>query len=296
MKSYNAPIPISATTRTLGRSLLVPLVLLIALATSTTALAQVSCGEALTEARRLFQTEGEFEQASELLERCDEQMAFPEEERPQVYTLLAKIYEASNKKDQAKAVLKRLLNLVPNYEPEEDDPPTYKELVEIAKQEMEEKIPPPPVVEVTLASEQGEGISNVQLRQDEDRWIVSYDLIGEAKKYQVSLLLSRDGGDSFEAMPQAVRGDVGKGIRPGADKRITWAALADFPQGLVGDQYRVQVVAQKQGGKGLLYVLGGVLVAGAGTTAVLAFGGGGNGNGTQPLPPIPTPPDRPPGN
>ena len=161
---------------------------------------------------------------------------------------------------------------------------------------------PEPVVEVTLAAVQGEVVRNVRLNQEDGRVVVAYDLVGTAKKYEVGLLLSIDGGRNFLPLPQRVAGDVGKDIQPGAGKEMTWAALEDFPQGLAGDQYRLQVTAQKQGGGALLYILGAV-VAGGGATAALLLGGGGGddggGNGGNDPPPpagIPVPPGRPGGN
>jgi len=292
------------------------LALLLPLIAPKTAQAQepVVCQDAVATANNNFLF-GRFDEAIALLEECLSQGAFSDEEKPDVYKMLVQIFDAKGLEEKVLEMLAELLALVPNYEPDPDDPPAFKLMVEAYKREMaqvvvqeetpvEEEAPqepePGPVVEVTLAAVRGEVVRKVQIRQDGDWLVVTYDLVGTAKKYEVRLLLSTDGGRSFEALPQTVTGEVGQGILPGAAKEMRWAVLQDFPQGLAGDQYRVQVTAQKQGGGALLYILGAV-VAGGGVTAALLLGGGGNGggngNGGNGGPdPIPVPPGRPPGN
>lgn len=261
------------------------------------------CDNAVAEANTHFLF-GRFDEASGLLETCLIREAFSEEDKPPVYELLAQVYEANGQEAEARTALAALLALDPGYAPDPDFPASFKDLVEAVRDEMEAPAPveaPPPglVVEVTVASVQGEGVRNVRLRQDGDGLVITYDLIGTAKKYAVDLLLSTDGGRSFEALPQTVTGDVGAGILPGTTKEITWAVLQDYPQGLAGDPYRVQVATRKQRSRGLLYVLGGALIAGSGATVALLLGGGddggngGNGGGADD---IPAPPGRPPGN
>ncbi len=297
------------------------LALLLPLIAPKTAQAQepVACEDAVATANNNFLF-GRFDEAIELLEECLSQGTFSDEEKPDVYKLLVLVFDAKGLEEKVREMLAELLALVPNYEPDPDDPEAFKQMVEEYKQGMrqiadqeeapveEEEAPPVEepepelVVEVRLAAVQGEVIRNVRLNQEDGRVVVAYDLVGTAKKYEVGLLLSTDGGRNFLPLPQRVAGDVGKDIQPGAGKEMTWAALEDFPQGLAGDQYRVQVTAQKQGGGALLYILGAV-VAGGGATAVLLLGGGGgnggNGNGDNGPPPpagIPAPPGRPGGN
>ncbi len=301
------------------------IVLLLPLIAPKTAQAQepVACEDAVTTANNHFLI-GRFDEAIELLEDCLRQDAFSDEEKPAVYKLLVQVFDANGLEEKVKEMLADLLELVPNYEPDPDDAEAFKGMVEAYKQDMaqaaaqeetpveeEEEAPPveepepEPVVAVTLAAAQGVVVRNVRLSQEDGRVVVAYDLVGTAKKYEVGLLLSTDGGRNFLPLPQRVAGDVGKDIQPGAGKEMTWAALEDFPQGLAGDQYRVQVTAQKQGGGALLYILGAV-VAGGGATAALLLGGGGGGDegggngGNDPPPPppagIPAPPGRPGGN
>lgn len=256
------------------------------------------CKEAVAEANTHFQF-GRFGEASGLLEACLIRDAFSDEAKPPVYELLAQVYEAGGQEAEARMALAALLALNPDYAPDPDFPASFKALVEAVRSEVMPpplEAPPGPVVEVAPASTHGEAVRNVRLRQDGDQLVVTYDLIGTAKRYTVSLLLSTDGGRSFEALPETVTGDVGAAVPPGTGREITWAALHDYPRGLAGDQYRVQVATQKQRDRGLLYVLGGALIAGGGATVALLLGGGDDGGGNGGAVDIPTPPGRPPGN
>lgn len=90
-------------------------------------------------------------------------------------------------------------------------------------------------------------VRNVRFTEQEDVVIVKYDLDGEVgQKYKVSLLLSSDAGKSFKIRPQEVRGDVGRGVKPGTGKTIVWHVREDFPYGLIGDGFVFAVDAELQ--------------------------------------------------
>jgi hypothetical protein len=156
-------------------------------------------------------------------------------------------------------------------------------------------------VEVQLAASHGPGVQNVRLQREEDRMVVRYDLRGEEDAYDVALRLSDERGQSFPTELTGVRGDVGEDVTAGAERTIRWAVLKDYPRGIVGDNYRLRIATDPQGGNGVLYVLGSALVGGGVTTAVLMLGGsdggggggGGNGGGEDPGGQIPTPPSPP---
>jgi len=148
---------------------------------------------------------------------------------------------------------------------------------------------------VELAEEQGEAVANVQMDRDRDRLVVEYDLVGGSKKYEVRLLLSTNGGKTFEALPKTVSGEVGEDITPGSDKTVVWAVLDDFPKGFKGPGYQLRVATDAQGGRGILWVIGSAVVAGGGATAAAllgAFGGGGGGGGDGGLPDSPPQPPQ----
>ena len=273
MKPSNALSHPSSVARVRPFLLAGALALLLPLIAPKTAQAQepVACEDAVATANNHFLF-GRFDEAIELLEDCLSQEAFSDEEKPAFYKLLVQIFDAKGLEEKVKEMLAELLALVPNYEPDPDDPQAFKVMVEAYKQDMrqiaeqeetpveeEEEAPPveepepAPVVEVTRAAAHGEAVRNVRLSQEDGRVVVAYDLVGTAKKYEVGLLLSTDGGRNFLPLPQRVAGDVGKDIQPGAGKEMTWAALADFPQGLAGGQYRLRVAAEKQAYKGRFF-------------------------------------------
>lgn len=144
---------------------------------------------------------------------------------------------------------------------------------------------------VTLASEQVKEVTNAALKREGDRLVLTYDLIGDAEAYGIELLLSTNGGKTFEPLPETVAGAVGNEVTPGEDKQVVWAAIEDFPSGLTGSGNRLRLSVGESGGNTLYWVLGGVLTAGAGTAAATLLGiiGGGDGGGGDDLPTSPPP-------
>jgi len=145
-------------------------------------------------------------------------------------------------------------------------------------------------LQVELAESQSDALANVRLRREEDRLVVQYDLEGDSDEYEVELLLSTDGGTSFEPLPETVEGQVGEEVVPGPDRQIVWAALEDFPQGFSGSGNQLRVAVEPDGGGGVLWVLGSALVAGAGATAAAVLGVFGGESGGGGLPDSPPPP------
>ena len=108
-------------------------------------------------------------------------------------------------------------------------------------------------------------VKNVRFEDQGETLVVRYDLDGlVGKNYEVTLLLSDDGGDTFSIRPMTIYGDVGKNVKPGTDKSITWHLKQDYPQGLSGERFAFAVDAelQKGGGKWSYYVLGSGVVGG----------------------------------
>ena len=113
------------------------LALLLSAVASETAQAQnpAPCQKALAEANDHFLF-GRFDEAGTLLEDCLKLNGFSNEEKPEVYKLLVQIYDARGLEEQVKKALGDLLTLVPNYEPDPEDPPSFKQMVEAHKREM----------------------------------------------------------------------------------------------------------------------------------------------------------------
>lgn len=158
-----------------------------------------------------------------------------------------------------------------------------------------------------IVGQQPEVIRNATVRRDQGQLIVTYDLVSEEDddEYEIELLLSTDGGTTYDALPTAVRGDVGDDVQAGRNRQIRWTALEDFPAGLKDDtgSYQLRIAADKEGNAGW-WIFGSVVTLGGGAAAAVLTGlvdvasGGGDPppSPTPPPPnPIPTPP-VPPGN
>lgn len=147
---------------------------------------------------------------------------------------------------------------------------------------------------VRPARQHGDAVTDVRVQQDSTQIVVTYNLVGREDEYEVALQLSTDRGETYQDLRETVEGAVGEEIAPGSGKKITWAALTDYPQGLSGGQYRLRVNTEAMDdGNTLLWVLGSALAAGAGGTVALLLGGGGGGGGGNggdggyPTPPVP---------
>jgi tetratricopeptide (TPR) repeat protein len=97
--------------------------------------AQENCETALADAQDKY-INGRFDEAIDILERCLTK-GFNEEQKKQAYKFLGLSYLAKDYLDQAKNAIKKLLELVPNWEPDPiQDPPPFKKLVEEVKEQM----------------------------------------------------------------------------------------------------------------------------------------------------------------
>ena len=88
-----------------------------------------------------------------------------------------------------------------------------------------------------------EAVKDVRFRTYGDKVHIYYTLEGRGE-YEVSLRLSDDGGRTFSTVPKSLSGAVGKGVKPGRDKRIVWDVLRDRPR-LEGSDFVFQVLASR---------------------------------------------------
>ncbi len=102
---------------------------------------------------------------------------------------------------------------------------------------------------------------NVWFNQNEKKEHI-YNNIIEAKASQifdVEVLFSRDNEKSWSGSIKSVTGDVGKVIKPGKNKKITWDVLQDLER-LVSEDVVFKVIADNRGGEyepEMVYVEGG---------------------------------------
>lgn len=100
-----------------------------------------NCDTALDDASEQYRA-GYFDEAIELLTDCLERNAFDAEERRRVYRLLGLSYIGKDREQDARAAVRALLEVAPDYQPDPAvDPPPFVQLVE----EMNQATPPPPV-------------------------------------------------------------------------------------------------------------------------------------------------------
>ncbi len=113
-----------------------------------------------------------------------------------------------------------------------------------------------------------------------------------ATKYEITLILKKEQDPNFSYVPVKVRGDIGKGITPGMDKRISWNLSQEFPEGLRGDDFYFVILADPilEKDNTLLWVGATVAVLG-GTLASILFLHSGGGAATKAG--FPEPPRRP---
>ena len=100
--------------------------------------AQEKCETALADAERQY-NDGGFDEVIQILESC-----LPEgvknEDKSKAYRLLSLTYMAKDYLEQAKQSIQKLLELVPNWQPDPDqDPPPFMRMVAEGRQEMKEE-------------------------------------------------------------------------------------------------------------------------------------------------------------
>lgn len=91
-------------------------------------------------------------------------------------------------------------------------------------------------------------VSNVRAAQRPGTQLVDiyYDLADATNSaVSVGVVVSTNGGSSYFLWASSVGGDVGGGVTPGANKKITWNAGADWP-GQYSANVRFRVVANDQ--------------------------------------------------
>jgi len=119
-------------------------------AAASPAQAQEKCDTAIPDAEKKYNA-GRFDEAISILENClpgD----FTEKDRGEAYRVLALAYVGKDYLEQAREAVKKLLELVPDWEPDPiQDPPQFQRMVEEMKQKMKtQKQEEPPVEEEQL--------------------------------------------------------------------------------------------------------------------------------------------------
>lgn len=105
-------------------------------------------------------------------------------------------------------------------------------------------------------------ISKVQFWQEGAEVMIRYTLSGSRGPfYDIQLFVSTDGGDSFTRILSAARGDVGKRVSPGTNKKIIWNLQG---QSIMSEQVVFEVRTKKIEMPGaLVFVKGGTFEMGS---------------------------------
>jgi len=134
--------------------------------------------------------------------------------------------------------------------------------------------------------------TNIKWATKEDMIIINYDLNSPPEeKYDVSIIMKREGDASFSVIPSTVEGDIGVGLFAGAGREIRWYYRRDFPQGLQGSGYyfEIHVKMIKESSNLIYYIVGAAAVTGGLIVLLVSR----NQNTTVPPLDLPTPPTRP---
>ncbi len=88
-------------------------------------------------------------------------------------------------------------------------------------------------------------VKNVVVKQDGQELLFKYDLTGNDTSAEISLKVHvKD--KMYQADDLNIDGDVGKGVKPGTGKKITWHVLMDFENGLSGSvQWEIKNLTKK---------------------------------------------------
>jgi len=167
------------------------------------------CVDSLDEAEELYRT-GNFDQSIEITIDCLEEDELPEEETLRAYRLLGLSYIAQDILQEARWAISRLLEIVPDFEPDPvQDPPTFSRLVEDVREEKQAanndtRTGTPYTAESMRSFQFGVrgGINFAQLRGDLSD-ALGFDL-DTRNGFAIGMFLSIPLGSSFALQPEAM--------------------------------------------------------------------------------------------
>jgi hypothetical protein len=159
------------------------LLLAILIGPSGLAVAQTACERELADAQEHY-TFGRFDQTIQVLNRCLGKQNVSVAEQRQAYRLISLSYLSQDEMGQARASVRDLLRVAPNYEPDRDqDPPPFIDLVREVKREIAQA-PRRETGEPGVEEDNGGGIS---------KWLLIGG--GVVLAGAVAVLLASGGGD-----------------------------------------------------------------------------------------------------
>lgn len=134
-------------------------------------------------------------------------------------------------------------------------------------------------------------VKNSYFEPQGDNIVIYYDLEADPEEeYEVNLFLLRESDKKFKYAPEYVSGDIGEGKFAGEKKKIIWNIQKEFPEGLEGEDFYFEIIAEEIGGSSWFYYVGAAVVAAG---AAVLLGGGGEDTVTPPDINRASPPGRP---
>ncbi len=120
--------------------------------------AQGKCSQELNDAEQKYNT-GRFDEAIESITKCLGKPGITEDEKMRAYRLLGLAYIAKDYLEDAKTAVKKLLDMVPNYQsdPVQDPPPFTRMVEEVKEQQQTQKVKPEPVIPPTPEAQEKKG-------------------------------------------------------------------------------------------------------------------------------------------
>lgn len=85
-------------------------------------------------------------------------------------------------------------------------------------------------------------VTNVTVTPGTGQVTISYDLSADGNYCQVIMLVSNDGGTSYNYFPTHTSGDIGNAVTKGTGKQITWYPAQDGMT--IGSNYKIKLIAR----------------------------------------------------
>jgi hypothetical protein len=169
---------------------------------------QSVCSKNLADAEQRYNT-GRFDDAIGLITECLGKRGISEEEKMKAYRLLGLSYIAKDYLEDAKTAVKKLLDMVPNYQsdPVQDPPPFTKLVEEVKEQQKPQEKPQQPAVKEPVKKQPDELTKLTQTeskKKSNKKWYFIGG--GVLAAGAIVAIVASSGGDNGPTTPSALPG------------------------------------------------------------------------------------------
>ena len=120
------------------------------------------------------------------------------------------------------------------------------------------------ITAITMFSATAQTITNVRFEQVGKQLVITYNLDAPtSSQWQISVSASTDNGTTWGNNLSSVTGDVGKGIKPGPNKKITWDVLTERTSVTGTISFKVKAEGNLLGEIEMVFVQGGTFQMGS---------------------------------